>query len=941
MPTPSHRLSVSWFLTVLCFALAALLAVPACAQETGSVSGVVVSSWDGSLLGGATVTVRGTTLAAQTDSAGRFQLSGVPVGEQILRFSKSSYAAAVVTDVRVLPGQTTTVNGNLRPEFYEMEEYEVTAEEFVQQTEAIMFEKQQSGAMLDAIGMDQFSRLGASDAAGALGKVAGASIADGKFAVIRGLADRYTSTTMNGTDLPSADPDRKAAQLDLIPAKFIERIDVNKTFSPDLPGGFAGGAIDIVTRKYPEKFQFSLDVGTSYNTQASLRDDFLMTDHGGTDWLAMDDGTRALPDIAAATSPAGSQQINSSEFKNSFKSTWFAPVAGDSPLNSSFALSVGDSTSLFGRRVGFLAGINYKTDYEFYDNGRVDGYEPGASDPLNPPKTKSDTRAIINYNWSTMASFGLALSDHHDLGFTVMYVRSAEDEARQFSGYYDGYASPADGTTLNQSILHWTERSLSFFQLNGGHEFPGLFDTRLDWAASLSETTQDEPDYRIFTFIANPAEQVYDPQGPNVPIYPTRLFRDVQEENQSARADLTIPVPSYNSKDNSLKTGVAASQSDRVFNSRGFEINRYSGHPFTEGPEGGDPNDFLDPDYLQYLQYRNIPANWIYEGNQSIQAVYGMGDWAALEWLRLVGGVRLENTEISATSINTTKNNETFTGKIQESDLLPSVNATLFLRTNLLLRLAWSQTLVRPTYREITRAQIYDIAQGRIYSGTEKTGISHSENIDLRLDWYPRSGSLLSIGAFHKKIQDPIELIGQGTVFYIYTNYTPATVMGVEAELRDNLGNWWEPLAEFSLGLNGAYMQSEVTLTARDRNSRSIWGDTATTRPLYDQPEYTANVDLTWDHKPSRTSLTVAFGVVGPRLIAAGVASPDDIEQPAPQLDVFLTQKFGKHWKAKLSAKNLLDPAYEVTQDWPVGGDRVVKTYTKGMTFGLSVGCDF
>jgi hypothetical protein len=176
------------------------------AQEVGSVGGLVVSSWDGAPLPGVTVTVRGTTLAAQSSAAGRYQLNSIPVGTQVLRFSKSGFASAVVTDVRILPGQTNNVDGNLRPEFYEMEEFEVTAEEFSEQTEQILFERQQSGAMLEGIGSDMLKNLAVSDAAGALTKVTGATVADGKYAVIRGLADRYTFTTLNGLELPSADP---------------------------------------------------------------------------------------------------------------------------------------------------------------------------------------------------------------------------------------------------------------------------------------------------------------------------------------------------------------------------------------------------------------------------------------------------------------------------------------------------------------------------------------------------------------------------------------------------------------------------------------------------------------------------------------------------------------------------------------------------------------
>ncbi len=166
------------------------------AQEAGSVSGLVISTWNGTPLGGVIVTVRGTTLAAQTDGTGRFLIGGVPPGDQTLRFSKAGYAAAVVTEVRVVPGQTTTVNGTLRPEFFDMEEYEVTAEAFQEQALTILQERQEGSSIMEAIGSEQFRKLGVSDAADIMTKVTGTTVVEGKFAVIRGLGDRYNVTLL-------------------------------------------------------------------------------------------------------------------------------------------------------------------------------------------------------------------------------------------------------------------------------------------------------------------------------------------------------------------------------------------------------------------------------------------------------------------------------------------------------------------------------------------------------------------------------------------------------------------------------------------------------------------------------------------------------------------------------------------------------------------------
>jgi hypothetical protein len=294
--------------------------------EGGSIAGSVTDSWDGTGVPQVVVTVRGTTLGTTTDATGRYRLEGVPPGDHILVFSKSGYSRATMSEVKVAPGITTPADAQLKPEYYEMETFEVVAEPGLEQNIELLADRQSAASLTDAIGSDMFSGLGVSDAAQALSKVTGATVADGKYAVVRGLADRYTFTTMNGMELPSADPDRKAFQLDLLPAKFIEKVDVRKTFTPDMSGGFAGGSVNIETRNYPDDFLFEMRASTAYNTQSSLRNDFLASDRSSTDWLGFDDGLRALPDAAAATPAFGTGAPLDPAIKGAFGSTQFPPV---------------------------------------------------------------------------------------------------------------------------------------------------------------------------------------------------------------------------------------------------------------------------------------------------------------------------------------------------------------------------------------------------------------------------------------------------------------------------------------------------------------------------------------------------------------------------------------------------------------------------------------
>jgi outer membrane receptor protein involved in Fe transport len=811
----------------------------------------------------------------------------------------------------------------------------------------LLEERAKSSSVLESFGAEQISKSGVSDVGDIVGKISGATVAEGKFAVVRGLADRYTLSTLNGVDIPSADPDRRAAQLDLFPAQFLNRVDVSKTFQPDMPGGFAGGAVNIVTRTFPERPIFAFSVGTAYNTQASLKDDFLFTDQGSTDWLAIDDETREMPTTTRHTNPAGTGTAIPRSLKDDFRSQQFAPAAGDSPLNSSMSLAFGDTTHLFGRPFGFLGGINYKTEYSHYDDGRVIKV---ANRGLSEPDDEYvDVKSSIEYTWGSLATLAYQISDNHELSFNYMFVQTAEDEARRLRGQNATVGTARGESYHEKDILHWTERNLTDFQLKGSHFFPDLGETRLDWVGSRASTSQTEPDHRIFQFLAQTNTAIpgvkagdFTPNSPAQPGNPTRLWRSLQEDNNSFRADLTIPLLPHSPGENAVKIGYYISKSEQSYESRAWEIRNLSmDHPFRTI---GDPDLILDPRYLDLLEYYNFPANFNYMGEQKIEAEYAMGTWSPFEWLKMVGGVRYESTELAVSTINPTLGGAPSDAAINQKDVLPAVSGTLKFADNVQLRAAYSQTIIRPTYREISEAEVYDIARGRTISGNPELTLSSSDNYDMRLEWYPRPGELVSLGAFYKKLESPIELaaINVQNENIVYTNYTKADVYGFEIELRKNFSGFWgAPYDQFSLGFNYAYIKSEVPRTADQMEIQEQFaGTTSEKRPLYDQPEYVINADLTWDCFLSGTSVTISGGVVGRRLVLVGLSTPDEFEEPAPQLEFSISQRLGRHWKVRFSAKNLLDPVYETTQEFPIG--RIaVKSNTKGMQFGLSVGAEF
>lgn len=976
------------------------ITIRATAQDSGAAAGVVVNTWDGSPLAGVVVSVRGTTLATQTDAAGRYELKNVPPGEHVLRFSKAGFATAVVTDVRVLPGQTTTVNGNLRPEFYEMEEYEVTAEEFTEQTAVLLLERQSATALIEAIGSDRFSRLAVGDAAEIMTKITGVSVVEGKFAVIRGLSDRYNIALLNGADVPSADPYRRAAQLDMFPAEVIDSVVVSKTFTPDLPGGFSGGAMDIRTKSFPEKLIFKMGAGVGYNTQATGNKRFLTYPGGSTDWLALDDGTRSLPaelrgvtgndlERLLRTATSGSLSIPFADktaaamemdrLVRSFGSPYMGPYRKAPPPDHDLNFLIGDTVKLGGVPIGYFAGMNFERDFRFYEGGIRRRYAPRGGAAPHLYQDYEDSRATALAQWSALANLAVQPFPNHKLDYTFLYTQNAEDTARKLFGRIESSGEDQFNSErrTHLNVLHWTERNLNAHQFRGEHKFPALNDFQLDWLVSLASTTQDEPDLRYFNFISYP-----NPQNPadtrrgvdlisnNTPFpeRPTRYFRHLEDLNQNYKLDLTLPLEDGRGLEWKIKTGVFTSSSERAFDERTFS---YSGGTGSIVDTETFPYEYMlgtNAPPPEVVTVRGIPRRYVfarslnsnlgnnfYDGSQEIQAVYGLVEVPLATRLRLMGGVRFESTQLEIAS-SAFGSAQVFTGNIDQADLLPAVNLSWELRDGMHLRLSYTETVARPTYREFARYRSFDVAGDQIVEGNPFLKMSRIQNYDLRWEWFTANGGLVSLGGFFKVLENPIEkfnatLDPNGNVswtssadFVTFLNTAEATVWGAEFEGRQSLGFLADALRPLSVGLNVAWINTEVALEEEIQQRKlEGTGKLVSTRPLYDQSPLIINADVSWEIKRTGTQITLVYYYAAERLALIVNNGYDVYEQAAPSLDLVASQKLGKHFKARFTARNLLDP--EIIRSYAVDGPTDTRyrysSYTKGITLGLSLSYEF
>ena len=299
--------------------------------------------------------------------------------------------------------------------------------------------QKKSATVMDVMGGKQMSRTGDPDAASAVKRVTGVSLEGGKYVYVRGLSDRYSKTLLNGAEIPGLDPNRNSVQLDLFPTNVIENMSVPKSFSPDLPASFTGGLINIETKDFPEKYTFQFSTSQGFNTQANFNSNFLGYSGGNTDFLGMDDGTRAIPQQVQDNGVPfrSGDRAELSKATSAFSNNW-APRATPSRQNESYSVSIGNQKKVGGRVLGFNVGATYRRNYSFYENGTTERYTlTGLYDDnyrLNTQREFTDSRGDLNVVWGVLGNLSYKISDKSKIGLTLLRNQNGISSARYQNG---------------------------------------------------------------------------------------------------------------------------------------------------------------------------------------------------------------------------------------------------------------------------------------------------------------------------------------------------------------------------------------------------------------------------------------------------------------------------------------------------------------------------
>jgi len=915
----------------------------------GALNGQVLNSETGRGVAGATVAISGTLWRTTTDLDGAYRFSSVPPGARDLTVTKEGFLPFNVTAVTVSAGDAARVDVALtvsREPVVKMEAFSVSADVVQNSGVGLLASRQKSIAVSDAIGSEQMSKLGFGTAAAAMKAVTGASVVGGKYVYIRGLGERYSSTLVNGVEVPSADPDRRAVNMDMFPSDLIDAIVTTKTFTPDKPGNFTGGSVDMKTKEFPEQFTFSLSASIASNSRVTGRD-FLASGGSPNTW-GRDDGSRALPaDLASQRIPlrfsSATVDTEIGRLTRAFNPV-MAPSVKDAPFNHSFATAVGGVASLFGRKFGYAASLSYDRSFGGYRAGVTGRYErQGVNSPsLAPLVQLSDTRSEDDTLLGGLLNLAYQFSPEHQMSLNTMVNQAGNDMVRRQSGLNVSGGGISETEVFTTRTLRYTERSLRSVQLAGKHLFPAWREARLNWSISDATTTQEEPDTRYFSTFQTPdGSQFFEASG--LP-RPARYFRDLEESRSDYSVDLAIPFSVGAGRGAQLKLGGALAQTDRIFNERLFEYNstvlRYDGNEqqFLREAQVGQVDAATGrfrPSQLYLVETGSAGNN--YFGGQKVAGYYGMVDLPVTNALRLIVGARRESTDLDVRSRDPRRRS----GLLDNDDTLPSASVIYALSDRMNLRAAATKTIARPNFREIADYTSFEFVGDFVYIGNPDLRRTTIKNYDLRWEWFPRRGEILAVSLFHKAMTDPIErgvfsVVNSGELQF--QNAPKGEVRGVEIEARKNLAFLSERLRGFSGGFNFTLVESKVDITAAELAFIRFYEPNAgATRELTGQSPFIYNLDLTYSNARWGTTVSAYYNVFGERLSQVSPpGTPNVFEQPAPTLDLVWNQKFRDRWKLSLSAKNLLDRAAEETYTYR-GIDYIRSSHRRGVTTSLGV----
>lgn len=911
--------------TTLVIGLLFAVTIPLAAQApTGRIVGRIVDAETGRGISDAGIQVVGTTMGVTSGFEGRYALGTIPAGTVTLQVRLLGYQPKTVTGLQLGAGATLEQDISLAAATVQLEMTVVTADAERGSVNTALDAQRNATGIVNAVTSEQIQKSPDGDAAQAVQRVSGVTVQDGKYVYVRGLGERYTTASLNGARIPSPEPEKRLVPLDLFPAGLLQTVTTSKTFTPDQPGDFSGASLEIKTREFPAERQISYSASVGYNSAATGKS-MLAAPRVGMEWAGFGGEDRNLPGLLAATRGTTFYRVGpaTNQLVSSFRNTWSPKTVSGTP-NTSFSASFGGSDPILGRTLGYTASMSYSYNQEVRVDevrGIAQGSGNGGAVPFAEWRGSTGRESV---QWGGLLNLSTLVGSSSRIALNNTYTRSGDNEARFEEGSVEEFEE-------RRSILRYIERSVRSNQLVGQHQFGARND--FDWSVTSSGVTRVEPDRSkvLYRRLTN------DPAGTPFHLEPgrngaERTFLDLTESNINVGANYRVEF-GQTGRGHFAKFGGSWRSTDRDADNFSYQIFE-SGIPVTAlelPPEQIFDGRFAGPSDSVFTM-ESVARAGSYTAKDRVMAGYAMLELALSDKIRVIGGARVEAGDLEVTT--ELADGQLVPSSVKKTDVLPSLALNLRPSESHNLRLAVSQTLSRPEYRELSSTNVDDSSIGVLFQGNPNLRRTLIRNADARWEWYPNPGEVFSLGVFYKRFKDPIERTevnvsglrdaAQQTV----VNADGANNYGVELELRKGLGLLGPAFDGFVLFTNATVMRSEIEI-----GDQSVGTLTSTSRSMVGQAPYVVNGGLTYSTANGRASATALYNVVGRRIVAASVVPlPDVYEAARHALDLSLRVPLARALSAKFDAKNILDQPYE---QWV--GSVIRERYTTGRVFAVGL----
>jgi outer membrane receptor protein involved in Fe transport len=892
------------------------------AQAPGRISGRVVDAAQGNPISGAQVEVIGTTLTTTTALDGRYAVSGVPAGPTSVRVRMIGFAPKLVTGVVVPSGGTVAQDIALAATAVQLAEIAVTAQAERGTVSRALDEQRNAPNIVNAVSAEQIAKSPDSDAGQAIQRVSGVTVQDGKYIFVRGLGERYTTTSLNGTRIPSPEPERKVVPLDLFPSGLLEGITTSKTFTPEQAGDFSGAEVNLKTREFPAERVMTFAVSGGFNTAATGKN-VVRAPTVGQEWLGFGGTERELPDaLRQANDLRGITQAQANEMIASLRDAWSARSTDGAP-NGGTSMSLGGEGPFLGQPIGYVGSFSYSYNQEVRTDETTglakNGSTPGTALPFNTYEGSGGRNSVL---WGGLLNLSTRIGEGSKISLNNTYTRTADNEASVLTGDNEEFSQ---FNPLILTRLEFIERSVRSNQVAGEHL---LGDKHLlSWSVTSSGVNREAPDRSDVGYTAVPdgSGTLVPGTWTGAPRFATRTFSDLHESSWDFAGNYRLTLGS-SSLPIQLKLGGDYRTTSRDADTRAYDIINLG---LDAAERSAVPEQvFSDDNALAGDFLLNANANGgRYTADEKIGAGYAQIEVPLSSRLEVIGGARVEDWKVNVDTRTTA--GEVVPANPRKTDVLPALALTYRLTDDQNLRLSATQTLSRPEYRELSPVPYFEQVGLATTIGNPDLNRALIQNYDLRWEWFPAAGEVLSLGVFAKRFQDPIEKViiqaaGANTLSFV--NADEANNYGVELELRKTLAPLGLP--DFNVFTNSTLMRSRIT-----PGNEGISALTNKDRPMVGQSPYVVNVGLGYSSASGAWAGTLLYNVSGRRILEAGSGGlPDAYEEPRNMVDASLQLPVTGALALKLDGKNLLDAPYRMTQ-----GGVLRSRYKSGRLFGFTL----